>query len=107
MHTSLSGLIKKYEEENKNKAQKKDIPLHFKVSILQDTCKGLQFLHNKNIIHQDLSSNNILLTKYCVAKIADLGVAKVLKPQGTQSFTQGVGTPIFLPPEARLANPKI
>ena len=106
MHTSLSGLIKKYEEENKNKAQKKDIPLHFKVSMLQDTCKGLQFLHNKNIIHRDLSSNNILLTKYCVAKIADLGVAKVLKPQVTQSFTRGVGTPVFLPPEAYLENPK-
>ena len=105
MHTSLSGLIQKYEDENKTRTKKKDIPFHFKVSILQDTCKGLQFLHSKNIIHRDLSSNNILLTKHCVAKIADLGVAKVLQ-QGTQSFTRGAGTPVFLPPEACLEKPK-
>jgi len=98
MDTSLSKLIDKYANVSK------DIPMHFKLSILLDTCKGLQFLHSKNIIHRDLSSNNILLTKHCVAKIADLGVAKVVK-EGTQSFTTGPGTPAFLPPEARVADP--
>lgn len=53
MDTSLNRLIA---EENK---AKRDIPLHFKLSILVDTCKGLQFLHSKDIIHRDLSSNNM------------------------------------------------
>ena len=38
MHISLSGLIEKYE--------KSDFPFHFKLSILMDTCNGLQFLHS-------------------------------------------------------------
>ena len=50
------------------------VPLHFKLSILVDVAQGLEFLHGQDIIHRDLSSNNVLLTKHLVAKIADLGV---------------------------------
>ena len=98
MDTNLTKLIERYTTSSK------DIPLHFKLSILLDTCKGLQFLHSKSIIHRDLSSNNILLTKHCIAKIADLGVTKALE-EGTQSFTRGVCTPAFLPPEGRVSKP--
>jgi len=98
MDTSLAKFIHKYSTRSK------DIPIHFKLSILLDTSRGLQFLHSKNLIHRGLSSNNILLTRHCIAKIADLGVAKVVK-EGTQSFTIGPGTPAFLPPEARVASP--
>ena len=91
MYISLRGLIEKYEKE--------DFPFHFKLSILQDTCNGLEFLHSQNIIHRDLSSNNILLTKHLVAKISDLGMAKVI-PLGLQKHTQAPGTVVFMPPEA-------
>ena len=91
MHISLRGLIEKYE--------KNDFPFHFKISILMDTCNGLQFLHSQNIIHRDLSSNNILLTKHLVAKISDLGMAKIIPP-GLQKHTQAPGTVVFMPPEA-------
>jgi len=67
MYISLTGLIDKYEKE--------DFPFHFKLSILMDICQGIQFLHCQNIVHRDLSSNNILLTKHLVAKVSDLGVA--------------------------------
>ena len=97
MHISLRGLIEKYEKD--------DFPFHFKLSILMDTCHGLQFLHSQNIIHRDLSSNNILLTKHLVAKISDLGMAKVIPP-GLQKHTQTPGTPVFMPPEALSVNPK-
>ena len=91
MHISLTSLIEKYE--------KTDFPICFKLSILIDTCQGLQFLHDQSIIHRDLSSNNILLTKHLVAKIADLGMAKLI-PQGLQRHTQAPGTVAFMPPEA-------
>ena len=97
MHISLRGLIEKYEKE--------DFPFHFKLSILTDTCNGLQFLHSQNIIHRDLSSNNILLTKHLVAKISDLGMAKVIPP-GLQRHTQAPGTVVFMPPEALSVNPQ-
>ena len=97
MHISLRGLIEKYEKE--------DFPFHFKLSILKDTCDGLQFLHSQNIIHRDLSSNNILLTKHLVAKISDLGMAKVIPP-GLHRHTQAPGTVVFMPPEALSVNPQ-
>ena len=97
MHISLRGLIEKYEND--------DFPFHFKLSILMDTCHGLQFLHSQNIIHRDLSSNNILLTKHLVAKISDLGMAKVIPP-GLQKLTQAPGTVVFMPPEALSVNPQ-
>ena len=97
MHISLRGLIEKYEKE--------DFPFHFKLSILQDTCNGLEFLHSQNIIHRDLSSNNILLTKHLVAKISDLGMAKAI-PLSLQKHTQTPGTPVFMPPEALSVNSK-
>ena len=97
MHISLRSLIEKYE--------KNDFSFHFKLSILMDTCNGLQFLHSQNIIHRDLSSNNILLTKHLVAKISDLGMAKVIPP-GLQRHTQAPGTVVFMPPEALSINPQ-
>ena len=96
MHISLTGLIEKYEKE--------DFPFHVKLSILVDTCQGIQYLHSRNVIHRDLSSNNILLTKYLVAKVGDLGVAKVVS-HDLDRHTQAPGTIAFMPPEALSANP--
>ena len=97
MYISLRGLIEKYE--------KNDFPFHFKLSILMETCNGLQFLHSQSIIHRDLSSNNILLTKHLVAKISDLGMAKAIPP-GLQKHTRAPGTVVFMPPEALSVNPQ-
>ena len=41
--------------------------------------RGLHFLHNKRIVHMDLKSPNILLTRHGVAKLADVGLAKVIR----------------------------
>ena len=101
MHISLRGLIEKYEKD--------DFPFHFKLFILMDTCHGLQFLHSQNIIHRDLSSNNILLTKHLVAKISDLGMARGMAkviPPGLQKYMQAPGTVVFMPPEALSVNPQ-
>ena len=97
MHTSLTSLIERYE--------KTDFPICFKLSILIDTCQGLQFLHSQNIIHKNLSSNNILLTKHLVAKIGDLGMSNII-PSGLPRLTQAPGTTAFMPPEALCNDPK-
>ena len=93
MYTNVTGLVEQRGKE------KKDIPLYFKMSILVDACQGLRFLHSKNIAHRDLSSNNILLTKHFVAKIGDLGMAKVIMGD-SQRHTMAPGTQVFMPPEA-------
>ena len=88
---SLTDFVKKYD--------KKSVSLFVKASIFCDISLGLQFLHGQNIIHRDLSSNNILLTKHLTAKIADLGVAKLVDPHGSKSHTVAPGTQHFLPPD--------
>ena len=88
---SLAGFVEKYENES--------VTLLVKASIFCDISLGLQFLHGRNIIHRDLSSNNVLLTKHLTAKISDLGVAKLVDPSGTKSHTVAPGTQHFLPPE--------
>ena len=76
-----------------------NIPLHVKVSILQDVIRGLVYLHNHKppIIHRDLTARNVLLTSAMMAKIVDLGNSRKL----AKSMTRGIpGTLVYMPPEA-------
>jgi len=87
-------------------SRKEKVPLHVKLSILLEISQGLEFLHGQDIVHRDLSSNNVLLTENCIAKIADLGVAKVIKPSEANKLTRAPGTLYFMPPEALLVKPQ-
>ena len=85
------------------------IPLSIKLSILLDVSYGLLYFHTHTppIIHRDLSANNVLLTTDLRAKIADLGVAKLLDHQ-TQvaiAHTKAPGSLGYMPPEALQENP--
>ena len=85
-------------------SHRQNIAFSTKVSILHDVSLALSFLHNckPSIVHHDLSPNNIMLTNQLVAKIGDLGVAKILKTdsKNTRTRTQAAGTSHFMPPEA-------
>ena len=85
----------------------KSIPIHIKFSIVYDVSLGLHYLHNHDppIVHRDLSPNNVLLTKYHVAKISDLGVAKVISNDSRRTLTKAPGTVDFMPPECLSINP--
>ena len=86
--------------------RKDEVPFYIKLSVLVDVAQGLEFLHGQNIVHRDLSSNNVLLTKHFVAKISDLGTAKFLLDCGMNTQTQAPGTLYFMPPEALLNKPR-
>ena len=81
------------------------IPVHIKYSIVRDVSLGLCYLHNHDppIVHRDLIPNNVLLTAHHVAKLSDLGVAKVIKADSRKIMTIALDTVDFMPPES-LAN---
>ena len=92
MAGSLTVFVNKYEK----------IPIQIKFSIVHNVSLGLCYLHNYNppIVHRDLSPNNVLLTAHHVAKISDLGVAKVIQADSRKTMTKAPGTVDFMPPEA-------
>ena len=82
--------------------------MYVKLSMLLDVSRGLWYLHTHHppIVHRDLSPNNILLTSQFVAKISDLGVAKVIQADSENIMTRAPGTVDFMPPEALLWRPQ-
>ncbi|KAG8364014.1 hypothetical protein BUALT_Bualt19G0082200 [Buddleja alternifolia] len=74
-----------------------------RLRIAVGAAKGLQYLHdlaNPPIIHRDIKSNNILLDERLNAKVADLGLSKLIgEPDNGHVTTQVKGTKGYLDPE--------
>ena len=100
MYTSLGHCLTQYESE------KEKFPLAMKLLILQDVATALVYLHSQDppILHRDLSANNVLLTSNMRAKVADLGVAKILNVD-VAKLTKCPGSVVYMPPEALKDNP--
>lgn len=83
-----------------------NIPLSLKVSILYDVVQGLLRLHQQAIIHRDLTAANILLTADLHAKIADLGVSRIIDSIVDTQLSTVPGTLSYMPPEALRDKPE-
>ena len=71
-----------------------------KVTILHDVACGLCYIHNKNIIHCDLTGNNVLLGSNTNARIADFGQAVIYDPTSNNRLRTNPGNEYHMPPEA-------
>ncbi|TKY70282.1 Serine/threonine-protein kinase HT1 [Spatholobus suberectus] len=71
------------------------LPSLLKVAI--DVSKGMNYLHQNNIIHRDLKTANLLMDENEVVKVADFGVARVQTQSGV--MTAETGTYRWMAPE--------
>eukprot|EP00047_Mylnosiga_fluctuans_P024677 m.167502 g.167502 ORF g.167502 m.167502 type:complete len:1136 (+) comp9904_c0_seq2:40-3447(+) len=89
-----------------------EVPWPFRLSALQDTAAGMEYLHRQQppTIHRDLKSGNLLVTDAWVVKVCDLGTARFCTLvaghrdqrellSGSREMTRGVGTLLWTAPE--------
>ncbi|CAN0031798.1 unnamed protein product [Ectocarpus sp. 8 AP-2014] len=62
------------------------------------TTLALKHIHDRKILHRDLKTQNIFLTRSRVVKLGDFGIAKVLGSTFDLART-AIGTPYYMSPE--------
>ena len=83
-------------------------PYHIQLNICHDVALALAYLHSNDIVHRDLSSNNVLLIgEGSRAKVTDFGMSKLegMNPHMTP-LTMCPGTTAYMPPEALITPPR-
>ncbi|KAK3730348.1 hypothetical protein QZH41_014843, partial [Actinostola sp. cb2023] len=84
--------------------------LHDKISLQTDlfpeeiviwyfyqTCCAIEHIHDNDIVHRDIKTMNIFLTKSGLVKLGDFGISKILDSEGMADSI--VGTPYYMSPE--------
>ena len=84
------------------------LPYRTQLNICHDMALALAYLHSNDIIHRDMSSNNVLLIgEGSRAKVTDFGMSKLvgMNPRMTP-MTMCPGTTAYMPPEALVTPPR-
>jgi len=87
---------------------------HEALAIVPQICDALQYAHDQGIVHRDIKPENILLDRRGRVKVADFGLAKIVRSSdpagppdrqdpGDEASQVGrvMGTPQYMAPEQR------
>lgn len=68
------------------------------IKFLHDVAAGLEYLHDHNIIHQDIKPDNILLDDNCNFMVTDFGIS-IAYDNASESSEMSGGTRAYMGPE--------
>jgi serine/threonine protein kinase len=74
------------------------LPVPKVIELIYKCCRGLAYAHSRNVIHRDIKPTNILLTEDLDVRLADFGIAQLLKGEDTQ-IVGILGSPFYMSPE--------
>lgn len=76
--------------------QVEDIAEYKILDMFRQMLEACKHLHDHNILHRDLKTANIFLTKSEMIKLGDFGISKIIATKGA---TTVLGTPYYISPE--------
>ncbi len=92
-----------YEGETvEEKAKQGPLEIYETLDITIQIAQGLDKAHKKKIIHRDIKSANIIITKDGTAKILDFGLAKLAGQTRVTKDGSTLGTAAYMSPEQTL-----
>ncbi|KAL6747220.1 kinase-like domain-containing protein [Haematococcus lacustris] len=83
---------------SKRRAANQFFSEHEIMDMFVQIASSLQYIHSKRILHRDLKTQNIFLSKGNIIKLGDFGISKVLE-KTDQFATTVTGTPYYMAPE--------
>ncbi|OAX32207.1 kinase-like protein, partial [Rhizopogon vinicolor AM-OR11-026] len=70
--------------------------------MLKQITEGLKYLHDTNVIHGDLTSNNVLIAADGSPRLADFGISNIVK-QSNSTFSYHTGAVRWVAPELMIS----
>jgi serine/threonine-protein kinase len=98
--STLKELIRTYRQEN-------DRPLHLDrtLDITIQVCAGVGYAHRANLVHCDVKSQNVLVTRDGRVKVTDFGIARAISETSLHKDDLMWGTPQYFSPEQAAGEP--
>ena len=79
--------------------EKRKVSPAWAVTAMGQICRGLEYAHQKQIVHCDIKPANIFITEGGVVKIGDFGLAKLERQVRESTVLEEMGTPLYAAPE--------
>lgn len=78
--------------------KKQSIPPECLVQVCEDIALGMRYLHDRNVLHCDLKSQNILIDNGWNLKLCDFGLSRT-KKKCRSKIGKRIGTVNWMSPE--------
>lgn len=75
------------------------LPVERAVALARHACEGLAAIHKKGIVHRDVNPSNVFVTRGDIAKVGDLGSAKMPKWGVKTTTAYPLTSTRYAPPE--------